>query len=156
MSDEIMTEFRAERLPDIDSPAQLATASARKTRPNFTDDYDEGSQVHDNGVRALRAGDGLICYARTCNTDQEETMTVFGDFLVICTIWPMRWASTGTKRSEGEQSTTPPNCTALTNRTGGWTVPRTRSAGSPRHRVRRGPALPHAVITRIPDQPIYA
>ncbi|MEU2006967.1 hypothetical protein ACH47B_37845 [Rhodococcus sp. NPDC019627] len=81
MSDEIMTEFRAERLPDIDSPAQLATASARKTRPNFTDDYDDGSQVHDNGVRALRAGDGLICYARTCNTDQEETMTVFGDFL---------------------------------------------------------------------------
>ncbi|WP_244461551.1 MULTISPECIES: hypothetical protein [Rhodococcus] len=60
MSDEIMTEFRAERLPDIDSPAQLAAAFAGRTRPKFTDDYDEGSQVHDNGVRALRAGDGLI------------------------------------------------------------------------------------------------
>ncbi|MFE5708694.1 hypothetical protein [Rhodococcus koreensis] len=55
-----MTEFRAERLPDVDSPAQLAAAFTGTTRPNFTDDYDEGSQVHDNGVRALRAGDGLI------------------------------------------------------------------------------------------------
>ncbi|MFV9459522.1 hypothetical protein ACNJ7E_39610 [Rhodococcus sp. NM-2] len=79
MPDEIMTEFRAERLPDVDSPAQLAVAFAGRTRPNFT--YDGGSQVHDNGVRALRAGDGLISYARTCNTDREEAMTVFGDFL---------------------------------------------------------------------------
>ncbi|WP_016880403.1 MULTISPECIES: hypothetical protein [Rhodococcus] len=63
MSDEIMTEFRAERLPDVDSPAQLAAAFAGTTRPNFTYEYDEGSQVHDNGVRALRAGDGLISYA---------------------------------------------------------------------------------------------
>ncbi|WP_201453729.1 hypothetical protein [Rhodococcus sp. WAY2] len=81
MSDEIMTEFRAERLPDVDSPAQLAAAFAGRTRPNFTYEYDEGSQVHDNGVRALRAGDGLISYARICTTDREEALTVFGDFL---------------------------------------------------------------------------
>lgn len=81
MSDDILTEFRAERLPGVDSPAQLAAAFAGTTRPNFTDDYDEDSQVHDNGVRALRAGDGLITYARTCNTAREEAMTVFGDFL---------------------------------------------------------------------------
>ncbi|GCE42602.1 hypothetical protein Rhow_006731 [Rhodococcus wratislaviensis] len=77
MSDDIMTEFRAERLPGVDSPAQLAAAFAGRTRPNFTDDYDEDSQVHDNGVRALRAGDGLITYALTCNTAREEAITVF-------------------------------------------------------------------------------
>ena len=81
MSDEIMTAYHAERLADVDSPAQLAAAFAGRIRPNFTYDYDDDSQVHDNSVRALRAGDGLITYARICNTDQEEAVTVFGDFL---------------------------------------------------------------------------
>ncbi|AKE01395.1 hypothetical protein XU06_31360 (plasmid) [Rhodococcus erythropolis] len=39
----------------------------------------EESQIHDNGVRAVRAADGMIAYARRCGTGTEELPTVFAD-----------------------------------------------------------------------------
>ncbi len=41
----------------------------------------EESQIHDNGVRAVRAADAMIAYARRCGTGTEELPTVFADFL---------------------------------------------------------------------------
>ena len=44
-------------------------------------EQDPGSQIHDNGVRAVRAADGMIAYVRRCGTGTEELPTVFADFL---------------------------------------------------------------------------
>ena len=77
MSDDIGTEFRAERLPGVDSPAQRRPHSRGGPEVNFTDDDDKDSQVHGGGVRALRASGGPITSDRTCNTAREEAMTVF-------------------------------------------------------------------------------
>lgn len=75
-------------------------------------------------------------------------MTVSGDFLGdlhhLADAMGVDWD----EAQRRERSTTPPNCTARTK--GNWRLEgsgRTCLAGSPRHRVRRGPALPHAVHT---------
>ena len=34
-------------------------------------------QIHDSDVRAVRAADGMIAYARRCGTGTEELPTVF-------------------------------------------------------------------------------
>lgn len=46
-------------------------------RDEFCYEQDSESQIHDNGVRAVRAADGMIAYARRCGTGTEELPTVF-------------------------------------------------------------------------------
>ncbi|WP_260457279.1 hypothetical protein [Rhodococcus qingshengii] len=43
--------------------------------------YEQGpeAQIHDNGVRAVRAADAMIGYARRCGTGTEVLPTVFAD-----------------------------------------------------------------------------
>lgn len=54
---------------------------AGSMRDEFCYEQDSESQIHDNGVRAVRAADGMIAYARRCGTGTEELPTVFADFL---------------------------------------------------------------------------
>lgn len=48
-------------------------------RDEFRYKQDPESQIHDNGVRAVRAADAMIAFARRCGTCTEELPTVFGD-----------------------------------------------------------------------------
>lgn len=52
---------------------------AGSMRDDFRYEQDPESQIHDNGVRAVRAADGMIAYARRCGTGTEELPTVFAD-----------------------------------------------------------------------------
>lgn len=81
MSDPVMTEFRAQRWSGVDTFAQLNEAFAGKDRDGFLYERAASSQVHDNGVRALRAGDGLIAYARICGTEHEDAAATLAGFL---------------------------------------------------------------------------
>ncbi|WP_054782362.1 hypothetical protein [Rhodococcus qingshengii] len=82
MSETSKIEYRARVWEGIDTfDAVAASTAAGSMRDEFLASRTEELQIHDNGVRAVRAADGMIAYARRCGTGTEELPTVFADFL---------------------------------------------------------------------------
>lgn len=82
MSETTKIEYRARVWEGIDTfDAVAASTAGGSKRDDFRYEQDPESQIHDNGVRAVRAADGMIAYACRCGTGTEELPTVFADFL---------------------------------------------------------------------------
>ena len=82
MSETMKIEYCARVWEGIDTfDAVAASTAGGSMRDDFRYEQDPEAQIHDNGVRAVRAADGMIEYARRCGTGTEELPTVFADFL---------------------------------------------------------------------------